>query len=480
MQSLPVKKTVFPTIFNRTSLSYFLVIALLAVFGFTQGWNYSLSIALMCLISALMTLGVNIQWGYAGLFNAGVMGFAALGGIVAVLLSHEPVIEAWSASQPWIWSFLFSILVSVLLGYAVLRLMPKSRARYWTITAVSIVGFLVSRWLYFQATPLIEAVNPAGTGFLGGLGVYDWAIFKMLPGWKIGGSFIVFLLGGGVAAAAAYVIGRLTLGLKSDYLAIATLGISEVIVFFLKNEEWLTRGVKNVVTLPRPLDQPVDLIRTDGFQSLVGGWFGPNYSEEQLRSAASLVVKLEYAGLFVVVIVAIFVLAQRALNSPWGRMMRAIRDNEVSAEAMGKDIVGRRLTVFVLGSAVVGVAGAMLTTLAGQFTPNEYVPLRFTFLIWVMVILGGTGNNFGSILGAFVVWMAWVQAEPFGNWLMNTLVYAGSSGEYRWFIGGNADLAQHLIEVAPQMRLMLMGIVLLMVLRYSPAGVLPERVPGRA
>ena len=94
-------------------------------------------------------------------------------------------------------------------------------------------------------------------------------------------------------------------------------------------------------------------------------------------------------------------------------MMRAIRDNEVSANAMGKDIVKRHLQVFILGSAVVGIAGAMLTTHDGLFTPGSYQPLRFTFLIWVMVIVGGSGNNLGSILGGFVVWFVWIEAAPF-------------------------------------------------------------------
>ena len=85
-------------------------------------------------------------------------------------------------------------------------------------------------------------------------------------------------------------------------------------------------------------------------------------------------------------------------------MMSAIRDNEVAASAMGKDITWRHLQVFVLGSAVVGIAGAMLTTLDGQFTPASYQPLRFTFLIWVMVIVGGSGNNLGAVIGGFIIW----------------------------------------------------------------------------
>src|SRR5690606_33690492 len=90
-------------------------------------------------------------------------------------------------------------------------------------------------------------------------------------------------------------------------------------------------------------------------------------------TTAAIVSRLGYALLFTVVLLVVLWLAERALNSPWGRMMRAIRDNRDAAAAMGKDVTGRHLQVFVLGSAVVGIAGAMLVTLDGQFTPGSYV-----------------------------------------------------------------------------------------------------------
>ena len=129
-------------------------------------------------------------------------------------------------------------------------------------------------------------------------------------------------------------------------------------------------------------------------------------------TASSLVVKLSYAGLFLVVLLILMWLSQMALNSPWGRMMRAIRDNETAAEAMGKDVTGRHLQVFILGSAVCGIAGAMMTTLDGQLTPGSYQPLRFTFLIWVMVIVGGSGNNLGSVLGGFLIFSFGYRWNP--------------------------------------------------------------------
>ncbi len=147
-------------------------------------------------------------------------------------------------------------------------------------------------------------------------------------------------------------------------------------------------------------------------------------------------------------------------------MMRAIRDNEVAAEAMGKDVTGRHLQIFILGSAICGLAGAMMTTLDGQLTPGSYQPLRFTFLVWVMVIVGGSGNNWGAVLGGFLIWFLWVQVEPMGLWLMDQITAGMPDG---------SALKKHLLESAAHMRLLTMGLILLLVLRFSPRGLIPER-----
>ena len=159
-------------------------------------------------------------------------------------------------------------------------------------------------------------------------------------------------------------------------------------------------------------------------------------------------------------------LAQRALHSPWGRMMRAIRDNEVAAEAMGKNVTGRHLQIFILGSAICGIAGAMMTTLDSQLTPGTYQPLRYTFLIWVMVIIGGSGNNLGAVLGGFIIWFLWVQVEPIGQFLMVIL----TSG-----LADDNSLKLHLMDSVAHMRLLTMGLLLLLVLRFSPRGLIPEK-----
>ena len=281
------------------------------------------------------------------------------------------------------------------------------------------------------------------------------------------------------AAFLAWIIGKVTLGLRSDYLAIATLGISEIVIAVLKHEEWLSRGVKNVTGLPRPVPYEIRLQESEWFIKLIEWVNTSKLSAIETASnkqdllnklvieGSSIYVKLCYAGLFISVLIILFFLSQLALNSPWGRMLRAIRDNEVAASAMGKNIVGQHLQVFILGSAIIGIAGAMLTTLDGQFTPGTYQPLRFTFIIWVMVIVGGSGNNLGSIFGGFFIWFMWIEAEPISIAFISFITSGLDYGD---------PIRTHLIASAPHMRLFIMGAILLITLRFMPRGVIPEKI----
>lgn len=433
------------TLTPRDMLLFLAVFGLIALTGFMQSWNVALGILNMGLISAIMALGVNMQWGYAGLFNVGVMGFVALGGLGAILVSMPPVNDAWAAGG-------LQVLFALAVGAATIagavfawNRLPKGALRTLALMAILIVGFFVFRGLFDPAVARIEAVNPATSGYLGGLGL------PVVVSWPVGAA---------LAAGAAWVVGKTALGLRSDYLAIATLGIAEIIIAVLKNEDWMSRGVKNVIGVPRPVPYEIDLQNDPSFVERMTGWgFDP-------VTASAITVKLAYTGLFLVVLLGLLWLSQSALNSPWGRMMRAIRDNEVSAEAMGKDVKGRHLQIFILGSAVCGLAGAMMTTLDGQLTPGTYQPLRFTFLVWVMVIVGGSGNNFGAVLGGFLIWYLWIMVEPLGLTIIE-FITAGMADGY-W-------LKDHLLESAAHMRLFTMGLILLLVLRFSPRGLIPER-----
>ena len=434
---------------------FFLVACLILGTGFVQSWNTALFILNMGLVSAIMALGVNLQWGFAGLFNVGIMGFVALGGLAAVLISMPPTTEAWAAGG-------LHVILGLILGAATVTgailaqiRMAAGRARTLTTIAILIGGFFIFRAVFDGGVAAVESVDAAGTGYLGGLNFgganyKDWG-FMALISWPVGGL---------LAAGVAWLIGKTALSLRSDYLAIATLGISEIIIAVMKNEDWLSRGVKNVIGLPRPVPYEIELQESARFIERTTA-LGLD-----TVTTSSIVVKLGYAGLFSIVLVIILILAQLALASPWGRMMRAIRDNEDAAEAMGKNVTSRHLQIFILGSAICGVAGAMMTTLDSQLTPSSYQPLRFTFLVWVMVIVGGSGNNFGSVLGGFLIFFLWVQVEPMGAILMQIL----TSG-----MAEDNGLRLHLLDSVAHMRLLTMGLILILVLRFAPKGLIPEK-----
>ena len=444
--------------------AYSIMMGLIILVGIFQSWNIALSIFNLCLISAVMTMGANIQWGYAGLINFGIMGFTALGGLAAVLISVNPVQEAWSAGGTNILLSLLLIIGIVLAVRFVLKRYQKSKIRNYIIAAIIISGIIIIRLVSEPGIEAIEEVNPARTGFLGGLGL------PIIFSWIVGAFF---------AGGLAFVIGKVALGLRADYLAIATLLISEIVIAIIKHEDWLTRGVKNVIGLKRPAPYEVNLQETEWFINLVEKFNSgklaliSDLSERQAAlnqfviEGSSVFVKLCYSGLFLVVVIILLILTQKALYSPWGRMMRAIRDNEEAANAMGKNVVKQHLLIFVLGSAIVGIAGAMLVTQDGLFTPGSYRPLRYTFLIWVMVIVGGSGNNLGSIFGGFFIWFMWIEAEPISIAFISLVTSGLDYGD---------PIKMHLIASAPHMRLFIMGAILLITLRFMPRGVIPEKV----
>ena len=444
--------------------AYVIMLGLIILVGFLQSWSVALSILCFCLISAVMTMGANIQWGYAGLINFGIMGYTALGGLAAVLVSVPPVREAWQVGGLNMILCAFLIALMVFSIRFIIKKYNKSNKRNYGIVLVIITGLVLLRLISGPAIESIEAVSPATTGFLGGMGL------PILFSWIVGAFF---------AGGLAYVIGKIALGLRADYLAIATLLISEIVIAVIKHEDWLARGVKNVIGLKRPVPYEIDLQTKEWFINLVAKFNQGTLNlitditeKEQLLKqlvidGSTVFVKLCFAGLFTVVVITLLIITQKALYSPWGRMMRAIRDNEEAANAMGKNVVKQHLLIFVLGSAIVGIAGAMMVTYDGLFTPGSYRPMRYTFLIWVMVIVGGSGNNFGAILGGFAVWFLWIEAAPIALFLIN------------FFTSGLEEanaFRVHLIDSIPYFRYLMMGIGLLLIMRYRPKGILPEKI----
>ena len=425
--------------------AYLVCVFLFLLVGLFQSWNVAFSILNLCLISAIMSIGINIQWGNSGIVNFGVMGFAAIGGLCGVLISMPPTLEVWKDGTAVILIILFSFLV---LGILIKKFWKIFIYNKYIKILLSIIIIVFSLYLiksiFIPSINFIENTNSAKTGYIGGLNL------PIIFSWPIAGLF---------CGVIAFLIGKIALGLRSDYLAIATLGISEIIIYIIKNEEWLARGVKNVNGLPRPVPYEIDLQKNEFIQIL------SNTLNLSVIELSSLIVKGLYSILFILVLLIIFFLLQKAIKSPWGRMMRAVRDNEISAEAMGINVKKRHLQVFIIGSAIIGISGAMLTTLDGQFTPSSYQPLRYTFLIWIMVIIGGSGNNHGAIIGGFAIWFFWIQAEPIGIFLIELITI---------FLSDQNEVKLYLLNHAAYMRLLLMGLVLILALRFFPKGIIEE------
>ena len=299
--------------------------------------NYAVFMGILIGIYALLSLGLNIQWGFTGLFNAGIAGFFAIGAYTSAILTSPAV--AWR------------------------------------------------------------------------LGGFEWPI---LAGWA---AAMV------MAIAIAWPIGRICLRFRSDYLAIATIGVAEIVRLVIKSEDWLTGGSRGITAIPRPFgDLP--------------------YLQSQLA----------YLALVVVAVLVVYLLVERQLRAPWGRMMRAIRDNEAAAAAMGKDVEARRLQAFMFGSAIMGLAGAMFVHFNRSITPEAIDPMIATFLIWIMLILGGSGNNRGAILGAALIWIIWSVSELLTDRLPTEMAIQ-----------------------AKYIRIFIIGLTLQLVLRFRPEGILPEK-----
>jgi branched-chain amino acid transport system permease protein len=224
---------------------------------------------------------------------------------------------------------------------------------------VGVAGFVA---IGAYATALLTSA-PA-TGRIGGFGLPIW--FGMLAA----------MVASGVAAA---VIGAITLRLRADYLAITTFGVAIVVQLSALNLEHVTGGPFGIGFISRP------------FEAL------------QERPLAFSLANL---ALVTGIVALVFVGLERLVRSPWGRVLRAIREDETAALSLGKNARSYRLQAFVLGSAIMGLAGAVQAHFIGFIAPDNYVS-TLTFQVWAMLIVGGAGNNRGALLGAVLVWGFW-------------------------------------------------------------------------
>lgn len=390
---------------------------------------------------ALIALGLNIQWGYGGLFNFGIMGMLMLGGAAVTFVSFPVNAEFWGSDGPWL---LGRALLAFAAGFALVwgaRQVDRIGVRGGWKTALTVVAWILAYILYrSQIDPAAAYIEKEGGGWIGGLGLHP------VLGWAFGGV---------LAAGVAFIVGKICLGLRTDYLAIATIGISEIIRALLKNMDWLTRGTLTVSPVPWPTPIPQDL------------------QAQGVSIADSFVyARLGFLGLAVVILAVAFYFVQRAYGGPWGRMMRAIRDNHIAAASMGKNVTRRQLEIFILGSVLMGIGGAMLVSFQQIYDPGAYQPINHTFLIWVMVIVGGAGNNWGAVFGALLIYITWMVSDPVAQWLFNAI--SGWSTDMGW--GAIPEIQSR----ASQMRVFVLGVVITIALRYAPRGLIPEVVKREA
>jgi branched-chain amino acid transport system permease protein len=232
----------------------------------------------------------------------------------------------------------------------------------------------------------------------------------------------------GVIAAAivsgiiAALVGMLTLRISEGYLAICTIGISESIRLFFNNERWLANGAQGLIGLKKPL---ADIIPPGLYN---------------------------YFYLFIVLLflLAIYLAIEVGIRSPWGRVLKAIREDEVMTGANGKNVFFFKLQAFIFGGIIMGIGGALYAHSSGAIQPGTFEPLFGTFIIWAMLTLGGTGNNRGAILGAFIVW---------GLWSLSNIVILNFVPV--WFQ-----------TKAPYIRYILIGLILIIILLKRPKGIM--------
>lgn len=411
---------------------------LILVIGWLMGLPFTSSRLVEAAAYSLIALGLNIQWGYGGLFNFGIMGFLMLGGFAVTFMSYPVNPTFWGSDGPWMLGrALLAFAAGALLVIAARKSDRIGLKGGWK-TAVTVLAWFVAYCLYrSQLDPAAAYIeSAAGGGWVGGLGAHP------VLGW---------LFGGVLAAVIAFIVGKIALGLRTDYLAIATIGISEIIRALIKNMDWLTRGTLTVspIPWPTPLPQEYQATGSDQVTSLL------------LARGGFLLLALAVLG------IALWLIS-RAYSGPWGRMMRAIRDNHIASASMGKNVTARQLEIFVFGSVLMGIGGAMLVSFTQIFDPSSYQPINHTFLIWVMIIVGGAGNNWGAVFGAVLIWLVWIISEPLSKVVFDFVSMWSSN--FGW--GAIPDIEAR----SAQMRVFVLGLVITIALRFAPRGLIPEVV----
>ncbi len=331
---------------------------------------YLVSFAIMASIFSVFSLGLNVQWGYTGLFNIGIAGFFAIGAFTSAL---------------------------------------------------------------------VTTARPTGT-----LALYSQQAFGLSAPFLVG-----TVAAAVVSGVVALLVGAPTLRLREDYLAIATIGIAELIRLVFQNERWLANGPQPLRGIPRPLYCLVEEPPCAWLPAPLREWMGA-------------LEPRDYGYLYLIVVsvavVLLYVAVERAIRSPWGRVLRAIREEEYSAAMNGKDVFAFKLQALVVGAMIMGVGGSLYAHYMVSIDYGHFTPLYATFLIWVMLMLGGSGNNRGAIVGAFVIWGVWTGSTFLTDAIKPVL----------------SAISPDLPARSPYIRYLLIAVLLEMILLFRPQGLLGE------
>ena len=229
-----------------------------------------------------------------------------------------------------------------------------------------------------------------------------------------------------ISGLIAWIVGILTIRLRRDYLAIATFGVAVAFENLMRNAEWLSGGAKGMRGFERPFEDSI---------------------------ADPFVFNIIFFCFSVLVLLGVYLFLEKLIRSPFGRLLRAIREDEVAAQSLGKAPNRVRLTAFVVGSMIMGLAGGLYATFYAFVSPQDVLP-TLTFQIWAMLIVGGSGNNQGGILGAFLIWAAWTAS----GWMLSK------------FAPVEAQLYTGTLQY------IMIGMIIVGMLLWRPQGLLPEKL----
>jgi branched-chain amino acid transport system permease protein len=308
-------------------------------------------------IFAIIVIGLNIHWGYTGIFNFGVVAFFMIGAYTGAIITKGPPQDEFTAY----------------------------------------VGGFGERLAFIPA-----------------LDSQEWLPF-----------LVAIIVAAAVSSLLALLLGLASLRLREDYLAITLIGVAEILRRVVIEETGLVNGTRGLGGIPRPL----------------AGW---------VSSGAYPYV---FFGLVLAALIGVALLVELALRSPWGRVLRAIREDEAAVTATGKSVFLFKLQGFVFGSALMGGAGALYGFQQGAISPETFTHFFGTFIFWAMLIVGGSGSTAGSIVGAYVIWSLWSITLQIQGYNLPTIVEGRIS----------------------YVRDFMVGAIIVFVLLKNPRGLLPER-----